>query len=86
LTKSTFREEYGRFAKRWPWEAEPLLKDGYNGMKLREKTIPPAVQPRLTEALKRLVQLYEATGNMEEAERWRKELAAHQAAQKQPKK
>jgi hypothetical protein len=54
-------------------------------MKLREKTIPPAGQPRLTEALERLVQLYEATGNTVEAERWRKELAERQAAQKQPK-
>jgi hypothetical protein len=34
----------------------------------------------------RLVQLYAATGNTAEAERWRKELAARTAAQKEPKK
>ena len=55
-------------------------------MKQREKTMPPQALPRLTEALERLVQLYDATGNAAEAERWRKELAARQAAQKAPKK
>ncbi len=40
-------------------EAEPLLLGGYEGMKQREKTIPPeAVQVRLTEAIDRLVLLY----------------------------
>ncbi len=66
-------------------DAEPLLKAGYEGMKQREKTIPPAAKPRLAEALERLVQLYEATGNAVEAERWRKELAARKAAEKEPK-
>jgi len=48
----------------------------------REKMMPPQALPRLTEALERLVQLYDATGNAAEAERWRKELAARQAAEK----
>ena len=55
--------------------AEPLLKAGYQGMKARAQTIPPQGRMRLTEAAERLVQLYEATGNAAEAERWRKELA-----------
>jgi hypothetical protein len=41
-------------------------------------------QPRLTEALERLVQLYEATGQAEQAARWRKELAAVQEQKKVP--
>ncbi len=67
-------------------DAEPLLKEGYEGMKQREKTIPPQGLPRLTEALERLVQLYEATGNAAEAERYRKELAERKRSQKAPKK
>ena len=60
-------------------EAEPLLLKGYEGMKAREKTIPPQGKVRLTEAAERLVQLYEATGNAADAERWRKELEAARA-------
>jgi eukaryotic-like serine/threonine-protein kinase len=63
-----------------------LLKEGYEGMKQRVKTMPPPALPRLAEALERLVQLYDATGNAAEADRYRKELAARKAAQKRPKK
>src|SRR5205085_3919931 len=55
-------------------EAEPLLLAGYEGMKQREKTIPPPGQIRIPEAIERLVQLYEATDNPDEAAKWRKEL------------
>jgi hypothetical protein len=48
--------------------------------------MPPAAKVRLMEALERLVQLYDATGNAAEAERWRKELAARKAAEKEPKR
>ena len=44
-------------------EAEPLLLAGYQGMKEREAKIPAPYKIRLVEALERLVQLYEATGN-----------------------
>jgi hypothetical protein len=67
-------------------EAEPLLKDGYAGMKERAKTMPPAGSPRLTEALQRLLQFYESTGNATEAQRWRQELTEQQKAQKYPQK
>jgi hypothetical protein len=40
-------------------DAEPLLLKGYEGMKARENTIPPQGMVRLTEALERLVQLYQ---------------------------
>jgi len=69
-----------------PVEAEPLLKEGYEGLKAREKQMLGQGLPRLTEALERLVQLYDATGNAAEADRYRKELAARKAAQKQLKK
>ncbi len=53
-------------------------------MNQREKTMPPQALPRLTVALERLVQLYDATGHAAEADRYRKELAARKAAQKEP--
>ena len=54
--------------------AEPLLLSGYEGMKAREAKIPPAGNPRLSEALERLVQLYDAWGKPEQAAAWRKRL------------
>jgi serine/threonine protein kinase len=63
-------------------EAEPLLKEGHNGMKERADKIPPPAKVRLTEALERLVQLYEATDRADEAARWRKELDGARSAQK----
>ena len=43
-------------------------------MKKHEATIPTQGKVRLTDALERLVQLYEATGKKDEAAKWRKEL------------
>ena len=58
-------------------DAEPLLKDGYEGMKKHQDQIPQQVRKlRLTEALYGLAQLYEATDNKEAAAKWRKELEA----------
>jgi hypothetical protein len=55
--------------------AEPLLLKGYQGMKQREKTIPPPFRKvRLTEAIERLVRLYEALEKKDDAAKWRKEL------------
>jgi hypothetical protein len=55
-------------------EAEPLLLAGYEGMKMHEAQIPSQGKARLTEAALHLVQLYEATGNQDEAAKWRKVL------------
>jgi hypothetical protein len=55
-------------------DAEPLLKGGYQGMKQRQDKIPPQSKSRLRMALELLVELYEATGNKDEAAKWRKEL------------
>jgi tetratricopeptide (TPR) repeat protein len=55
--------------------AEPLLLKGYEGMKQREKTITPAVRKvRLTEAIERLLRLYEALEKKDDTAKWRKEL------------
>lgn len=65
-------------------EAEPLLLQGFDGMKRREKTIPAASKVFLIEAALGVVQLYEAKRNADEAVRWRRELEAIKAAQKRP--
>jgi tetratricopeptide (TPR) repeat protein len=52
-------------------EAEPLLLEGYRGMKDREAKFPATGRARLTEAGDRLVELYVALGKPEEAARWR---------------
>ena len=53
-------------------EAEPLLLAGYEGMKKREATIPPGGRMRLSEAVERLVRLYDAWDKKDQAEKWRK--------------
>jgi tetratricopeptide (TPR) repeat protein/tRNA A-37 threonylcarbamoyl transferase component Bud32 len=57
-------------------EAEPLLVQGYEGLKQRETKIPPRSKERLTEAVERLVQLYDAWGKKDQADTWRKKLEA----------
>ncbi len=56
-------------------EAEPLILSGYEGMKAREAKIPPPGKPRLTDAAKRVVKLYEAWGKKDKAAEWRAKLA-----------
>ncbi len=53
-------------------EAEPLLVEGYSGMKEREANIPPAAKTRLPEAIRRLVDLYTAWEKPDEAAKWQK--------------
>jgi serine/threonine protein kinase/lipopolysaccharide biosynthesis regulator YciM len=53
--------------------AEPLLLAGYEGMKQREAKIPAVSKKNLTEALDRLVELYDAWGKPDQAARWRAE-------------
>jgi serine/threonine protein kinase len=71
-------------------EAEPLLLSGYNGLLKSEDKSPATFgrqrasgrQSDLTEALERLVQLYQAWNRPTEAARWRKELEAAKEAAK----
>jgi hypothetical protein len=67
-------------------DAEPLFLACYEGMKQREKTIPEQGKARLTEAIERLVQLYEATDKKDDAAKWQKELDAANAAEKKVEK
>jgi serine/threonine protein kinase/Flp pilus assembly protein TadD len=56
-------------------EAEPLLLRGYEGVYARKKTIPSEVrQTTISEALARLVRLYENWGKDAKARRWREEI------------
>src|SRR5262249_2187698 len=55
-------------------EAELLLRKGDEGLKERQGAIPPGARGVVAEALTRLVRLYEATGQEDRAEAYRKEL------------
>jgi tetratricopeptide (TPR) repeat protein len=52
-------------------DAEPLLLQGYQGMKQREAKIPAPQRRRLAETLVQIEQLYDAWGKTDQAERWR---------------
>jgi serine/threonine protein kinase/tetratricopeptide (TPR) repeat protein len=65
-------------------QAEPLLVQGYEGMKAREAEIPPQAKFRLLEAVERLVQLYEATDRKDKATRWRTEQESYTAQRAGP--
>ncbi len=60
-------------------EAEPPLRKGYEGMKAREKAIPPPAAARLPEGADRWAELYTATGTPEEAAKWLAERATYPA-------
>jgi serine/threonine protein kinase/tetratricopeptide (TPR) repeat protein len=55
-------------------EAEAWLVQGYAGLKAHRSTIPLPMQYRLREAAQHLVEFYDAAGNKNEANRWRKEF------------
>jgi len=55
-------------------EAEPLIVQGFDGLKAREATIPAPFMTCVTEAGGRVVKLYEAWGQPEKARAWRKKL------------
>ena len=60
-------------------EAEPLLIEGYEGMKAREAKVPPRAKVRLTEAGARVVDLYESWGQPDKASEWRVKVAPRAA-------
>jgi serine/threonine protein kinase/tetratricopeptide (TPR) repeat protein len=57
-------------------EAEPLLLAGYDGMKQKEASIPPANRPDLRQSGEWIVRLYERWNKQEKAATWRKTLAS----------
>ncbi len=67
-------------------DAEPLLLNGYEGMKEREKSITKSVEKRIPQALDALIELYTATNNPEEVKKWRAERAKYPEAKPAEKK
>jgi hypothetical protein len=55
-------------------EAEPLLIDGYEGLRAREAKIPAPHKKKLAEAAARIVPFYESWGHPEKAAQWREKL------------
>jgi len=53
--------------------AEPLLRTGYEGMKLRAEKIPAQSRSQLAAALNRLIKLAEATNRPEDVRMWKDE-------------
>src|SRR5204863_655150 len=68
LELGTTRLQQKRYA-----EAEPLLLETYAGLKQNETKVPEAGS-RATEALQRLVQLYDGWGKKDQAMEWRQKL------------
>jgi tetratricopeptide (TPR) repeat protein len=56
-------------------EAEKLLLAGYEGMKVRQTSIPPRNLGRIAAALDRLVEFCRTTGKADEAAKWQAERA-----------
>jgi tetratricopeptide (TPR) repeat protein len=67
-------------------EAEPLLLKGYEGMKQREKAIPPQASTRIPEALDRLIDLASATDKPDDVKKWQAERAKYPATAPPPGK
>jgi serine/threonine protein kinase len=55
-------------------EAEPLIVQGYEGLKARESIVPHEAMYLLSEAAERVVKLYEAWGKREQAAAWKVKL------------
>ncbi len=60
-------------------EAEPMLLQGYEGLKEKD-AIHPAVRRRMIEVAGWVVRLYEATDQPEKARAWREKLKARESA------
>jgi serine/threonine protein kinase/tetratricopeptide (TPR) repeat protein len=65
-------------------EAEPLLVQGYEGMKQRQATMPKEAKPRLIQALEALIRLYDESAQAEKAAAWRRKLQAENPGEKNP--
>jgi tetratricopeptide (TPR) repeat protein len=65
-------------------EAEPLLLQGYEGLKQREWIFQSGWKYRITEAGERIVHFYEVTHQPETARAWREQLDQPKEKSKQP--
>jgi tetratricopeptide (TPR) repeat protein len=61
-------------------EAEPLLLQGYEGLKQRAKSIPPQANSCIPQAIDRLIELYSVTNRPGEAKQWQAERAKYASA------
>jgi len=57
---------------------------GYEGMKQRQKTMPPQGNTRIPETLDRLIELYTSTNKRDELKKWQAERAKHAAVAPMP--
>ena len=55
-------------------EAEPLLLASVTYLTENERLVPQGSKYFITDAVRRLVALYDATGKKDDAEKWRKKL------------
>ena len=67
-------------------DAEPYLRQGFEGMKQREKAIPARNATVLPEALDRLIELETATNRPDEVKKWQAERAKYPRAAFPPQK
>lgn len=65
-------------------DVESLLLTGYEGMKTREKAIPPQAAGRIPEALDRLIEFYTATNKTDEVKKWQAERAKYPVVPPKP--
>jgi len=63
-------------------DAEPLMVQGYEGMKACESKMPAYAKFRLTQAVERLIKLYTDWNKPDKAARWQKDLEAKKARDK----
>ncbi len=64
-----------QLGQRSPARPSRYVLSGYEGMKAREAKIPAQGKPRMTQAAKRVVELYEAWGRKDKSDEWRKKLS-----------
>jgi tetratricopeptide (TPR) repeat protein len=85
VTEKTEPDSWYTFQNRWLLggalvrqgkyaEAEPLLLQGYEGMRAREATVSSNGRASLSEAAKQLVQIYEKGGRSQDAALWKARL------------
>ena len=80
--ENSLQESYCQVAMK---QTEPLLVQGYEGMKQREGKIPPEGRYVLKDAMHRLVRLYEATGRSDQAREWQQRLVEFEQTATLPK-
>jgi hypothetical protein len=79
--KEVIEGRQAKIGQKKPDDAEPLLRQGYEGMEKHELKIPKRDKERLTQALERLVQLYDSWGKPDKAAAWRQKQNAKKSSE-----